>query len=387
VNADTDQFDESPQRLIAGIVLRTGPEGLIHHHAINWWSLQSSRAEPRVLAVVYILSTTVIPVNWWGRMKVDRRDYIEKLILDENKTAIIFYLAGASAGIALLPTGHYSHHTLWIVLALTGCSLLGALLRFEFGDRLSPVGLQVVFVAGWSLITVAAAVGPSVHVNFAVLYIWVAVYAALYYPAVLVVVHTAAASLAYLIVLLSSHVSAGEVVASWTSVFGTAFVLSAVVFGLVATLRRNGREDRLTGLSNRRTWDERIDSELERARRGGTHLSVVSIDIDNFKLINDREGHQAGDRLLRQVADGWRGMTRVGGDLVARLGGDEFGLLAPGSDVEEIVNVVQRLRDALPDGVSCSMGVATWDHVETSADLFRRADEAMFQLKREMKKI
>jgi len=108
----------------------------------------------------------------------------------------------------------------------------------------------------------------------------------------------------------------------------------------------------------------------------------VVVDLDNFKAINDAHGHHAGDHVLRAVARSWQTTTRGGGDLMARLGGDEFGLLAPelvGSGGEQ---AARRLIEALPEGVSASVGVATWDRVERASGLLRRADRAMYHSKR-----
>jgi diguanylate cyclase (GGDEF)-like protein len=110
-------------------------------------------------------------------------------------------------------------------------------------------------------------------------------------------------------------------------------------------------------------------------------FSIASIDVNNFKQVNDTRGHQAGDRLLRRLADGWRSKIRGSGDFLARLGGDEFGLLAPGANQLEIQNIVARLSEISPDDISCSIGVATWDGAETATDLFRRADDGMYQVK------
>jgi diguanylate cyclase (GGDEF)-like protein len=233
------------------------------------------------------------------------------------------------------------------------------------------------------MISVAAAIGPSVHDDFAVLYVWTAVFAALYFPAIAASLQIAFAGIAYFVVLLVAHSSLRALVVSWTAIFGTATVLSIVVFGLVSLLRRTSREDPLTGLPNRRSWDERKDEELERARRNHTSLSLAVIDIDNFKAVNDRQGHPAGDRLLCRFADGWSETIRGSGDFVARLGGDEFGVLAPGSDDAGIQGVVERLRRVAPDGVTCTIGTATWDRVETAADMFRRADDKMYRSKRD----
>ena len=84
---------------------------------------------------------------------------------------------------------------------------------------------------------------------------------------------------------------------------------------------------------------------------------------------------------LRRVADWWAGIVRGGGDFLARLSVDEFGLMAPGSNSGGLQAIVQRLREISPDRVSCSIGAANWDRGETAADLFRRADEAMYVAK------
>jgi len=151
-----------------------------------------------------------------------------------------------------------------IVFALVSLTLLAACLRLKHGHRLSPLGAQIALTASVGIITVAAAIGPSVHDNLAVLYIWVAVYVALYFGPVAIVLQTGAAGVAYAIVLLAGHSSLRAEFLAWNSIFGTAVVLAAVVYGLVATLVKYGREDSLTGLPNRRSWEERANDEQER---------------------------------------------------------------------------------------------------------------------------
>lgn len=151
---------------------------------------------------------------------------------------------------------------------------------------------------------------------------------------------------------------------------------------LASVLRTVAREDPLTGLANRRSWDERLDAELERAKRSGEAVSVVVADLDGFKAVNDAHGHHAGDRLLQATASSWRAATRGGGDFLARLGGDEFGLLLSGADEVGARGLARRLTEALPAGLSASVGVVTWDRVEGASDLVRRADRAMYHAKR-----
>ena len=315
-------------------------------------------------------------------MGVDLRVRLESLILHPNGAAVIFFAGGAVAGLAVLLGLHNLDRSAAILLGDVSCAVIAVCILSAIGDRLPSWTLNVDIAVATVLVSAAAAIGPNLHANFAVLYIWVALYAALYFRPLPAVLHIGAAGAAYVVVLaVGSNVD--NPVDAWFTIFGTAVVSAFVVFGLVSVLRRTSREDSLTLLPNRRTWDERADEELERARRNGTPLSLAVIDIDNFKTVNDRDGHQVGDLLLRKFADGWGGVVRGSGDFIARLGGDEFGLLAPNSDDIGIRRIVKRLHEISPSGVSCSIGVATWDGVETAADLFRRADEAMYRAKRE----
>ena len=313
--------------------------------------------------------------------KPDLRAQLESVILDSRKAAMAFFLAGALPGLAALVDWHRTHGDFVILIVLVGCSLSGAYVQFQFGSRLPTWSLQVTIAAGTVLISVAAAIGPSLHANFAVLYCWIAVYVALYFERLTVILQTSGAGLAYMVVLAVNHTGVADGFVAWTSIFGTSTVLAVVTMLLIGLYRRTSHEDPLTGLPNRRAWDERVDEELERAERSGTPLSLALIDIDNFKEVNDHEGHQAGDVLLRRFADAWRGTVRGSGDFVARLGGDEFGLVVPNSNDQGVQLVAQRLEQTSPDGVSFSIGLATWDHVETAANLFRRADEEMYRIK------
>ncbi len=97
----------------------------------------------------------------------------------------------------------------------------------------------------------------------------------------------------------------------------------------LASLTELAGKDPLTGLPNRRFWDEEVDRTLSLAGRHGTPVCVVVLDVNGLKQVNDKQGHQAGDALLRDAALSWRAQLRAE-DLLARLGGDEFGVLVPG---------------------------------------------------------
>ena len=153
---------------------------------------------------------------------------------------------------------------------------------------------------------------------------------------------------------------------------------------LLGELERLSREDGLTGLANRRCWDEQLLREVERARRGSRPLSVLLCDVDHFKQINDHHGHAEGDAVLRRV--GKRIASRVrAGDVVARLGGDELGVCCPDTTMEDAVALALQLRAVVIDrgsSVTVSIGVATLEPGDDTPDpLLDRADRALYRAK------
>jgi diguanylate cyclase (GGDEF)-like protein len=140
--------------------------------------------------------------------------------------------------------------------------------------------------------------------------------------------------------------------------------------------------DPLTGVGNRRAWDRLLEVEEARCRRYGSVASLVAIDLDELKRVNDREGHGAGDRLLlrtAQVIDS----SRRAADVVARLGGDEFGVLAVECDEPAAKVLADRLRGALESaGIRASIGHATRQPTGTLAQAWSAADAEMYAHKR-----
>jgi diguanylate cyclase (GGDEF)-like protein len=137
--------------------------------------------------------------------------------------------------------------------------------------------------------------------------------------------------------------------------------------GLLAQLERLSHEDPLTGLANRRRWDAELSVVCAAARESGEVVSLVLLDLDHFKQINDRHGHAAGDEALRAVAELLRGRVRDG-DLVARLGGDEIGVLLPGTELDRAGALAESVRreaaalapaDLIAGELTLSLGVTT----------------------------
>ena len=151
---------------------------------------------------------------------------------------------------------------------------------------------------------------------------------------------------------------------------------------LVETLAEHAHTDKLTGLPNRRSWDDQLARAMAQAFRSGEPLSVALCDVDGLKTVNDTQGHAAGDALLQTVARVWRGAARLG-DLVARVGGDEFAILLYGADESTAEAVLERLAGHLPPGCAAPGGVAEWDGHESAGELMARADEQMYERKRQ----
>jgi diguanylate cyclase (GGDEF)-like protein len=156
---------------------------------------------------------------------------------------------------------------------------------------------------------------------------------------------------------------------------------------LLARVQRMAVTDGLTQLANRRAFDGSLDRELGRAARTDGRLSVVLLDIDNFKLLNDNHGHVVGDTVLRQVADALAQCGREY-DTIARYGGEEFAAVLPGCSSGLALQVAERLRAAVEHAasevqVTASAGVATYpyDGIDT-AGLLSAADRALYASKR-----
>jgi diguanylate cyclase (GGDEF)-like protein len=164
------------------------------------------------------------------------------------------------------------------------------------------------------------------------------------------------------------------------------FIASSL--GVLRQAERNAFTDPLTGLGNRRWLKDMFEREVARAERAGQALCVLMIDIDNFKQLNDRYGHIAGDRVLVALAEKLRDHLRPT-DLIARFGGDEFAALLPELSVDDAKHAAERLRQKIADiampslstPITVSIGIATRREGDGVGSLVQRADEAMYGAK------
>jgi diguanylate cyclase (GGDEF)-like protein len=182
-------------------------------------------------------------------------------------------------------------------------------------------------------------------------------------------------------------------IAVWNAVVRLAFFVIAV-YAVERTRRSLDRErslsetDSLTGLANSRSFYAAAERELDRVRRHNAPTTIVYIDLDNFKRVNDTRGHLAGDDTLRAIAAAMRSSIRAV-DVAARLGGDEFAILMPHTAEDGAHSAVERLRQAMLEltqveatGVTLSIGVVTYrEPPESTQDMVRRADRLMYAVK------
>jgi diguanylate cyclase (GGDEF)-like protein len=201
--------------------------------------------------------------------------------------------------------------------------------------------------------------------------------------------------------------SLSEVTTS-SSAYGRRTVMAAILTLLIAIglairfarpvartfgeLSDQAQHDPLTGIANRRALDARLEEELDRARRHGTHLGFVLIDVDDFKHFNDHYGHQCGDEILRVFAALLAGSLREL-DLAGRFGGEEFALVLPGTPVEGACVLAEQIRKSLsaievagPAGealrITASFGAASYPGCATVDELIAAADQSVYEAKR-----
>lgn len=190
----------------------------------------------------------------------------------------------------------------------------------------------------------------------------------------------------------SGHFMVRPGILAWNGLLNLGFML--VVAYLLATVQRHiafaenlARSDSLTGLFNRRAFLENLQFHLSLAAREQKPITLAYLDLDDFKRVNDRGGHEAGDRVLKSIAATLRKSTRRT-DMVARLGGDEFALLIVAADQVSAVGVIAKVRHALlklatSAHVTCSIGCVTFNPPPPNASAaLRAADSLMYEVKR-----
>jgi diguanylate cyclase (GGDEF)-like protein len=260
------------------------------------------------------------------------------------------------------------------------------------GPRLPRATLALLGPLGVALIAYALATTPGAG-DGAVLYALPVLWTTLFFGrpgAIAIVASVGVAHAASLLVMPASSSYPGRWVDVMVSVCSMAIVVLALERRhdlLLKRLADEARTDALTGLLNRRGFDERAAVELAHLRRDRGRIAVARFDVDHFKHINDEWGHEMGDRVLAQVGLVLAAQAREV-DVAGRLGGDEFGVLLPGGGEAEAYALTERIRLALSQSThglptfSISAGVAAAEGAASIEVLLRRADEALYEAKR-----
>jgi diguanylate cyclase (GGDEF)-like protein len=274
------------------------------------------------------------------------------------------------------------------------CAMFAVALHLR-AEKIGLRGLQAAAACGTLLLSLHMLLSvDSNSLSDEMLYIWLALFAAYFFPVRQAAAQLALMSGAYLVVLLVS--SPHDVVAgSWLTLVGVIFPAAALlravrdaVTGLVRSLAEAARTDTLTGLKNRLALEHEIHVEVERTLRAENELSIVIGDLDHFKAVNDELGHRAGDEALVRIGGILHTRRRVG-DSIARTGGEEFTILLPGASEHEAYLVAERLRVTVekefadhPVPLTFSFGVATYPEHGRDADaVIEAADQALYAAK------
>jgi diguanylate cyclase (GGDEF)-like protein len=260
------------------------------------------------------------------------------------------------------------------------------------GERLPRPALFALGPLGAALIAYALATTPPDQTDGALLYVWPVLWVTYFFgrdAAIFIVAWVAAVQGAAVLAMDDPQFD------RWMDVTVSVALVALVVYGLVRRNERllerlasEARVDKLTGVLNRRGFEERAAVELDRARRTGGTVGAVTFDLDYFKSVNDEWGHDVGDRVLERLGEILRRQSRSD-DVVARMGGEEFVALLPGAGVGETIGYAERVRAAVADDdehdlprVTVSAGVSAEVAPLSVDELVHCADAALYAAKR-----
>jgi len=305
------------------------------------------------------------------------------------------FIAGPTIGLVALLLPHSPDtNELAIVLEILFAYAVAIAVLVVF-DRLPVWAFATIIAIGTLLISGAIYFSGHDTSAYSFFYVWVSLYAAYFFGPRLTAVNVLFIGVVYAVVLAVQQ-PAGISADRWTITIGTLVVVGGLVAALrtrierlIATLSDAARTDALTGLRNRRGFQELLEVELERSRRSGRPLTILLADLDHFKAANDRLGHPAGDAALVRAAKALE-RTRRMIDTAGRIGGEEFAVIAPECDEAGAYALAERLRAAVRDTfltepvpLTVSIGIAVHPgHGVFTEGLLRAADEALYAAKK-----
>lgn len=311
------------------------------------------------------------------------------------RAAFWFSLAGGLVALLglVLPHGD-GMDEVGVAISAAGAFAIAAIVVLGF-DRLSVGAFQLIAFAGSALATIAIHSSSDVSPYGPLAYVWVTVYAFYFFSLPAALLQMAALGAMFGIELGTRELDYTPV-GDWIATVGTLATVGLLVaivrdrlISLISNLSDAARTDPLTGLLNRRGFEEAFDVELERARRTDRSLSVIVGDLDRFKDVNDQLGHAAGDEILRRIGETLRAAKRSW-DCAARVGGEEFAILAPETDEHGAYTLAERMRIEVErtfelagtSQLTASFGVVSYPvHGQTAAALLKAADQALYAAK------
>jgi diguanylate cyclase (GGDEF)-like protein/putative nucleotidyltransferase with HDIG domain len=317
------------------------------------------------------------------------------------------YLFGSGASLALI----------WLFLPVSGQVNTAAMLGMVAGayamvalliagyDQIPEWGFKAFLYAFTLLVSGMIFYSGKSDSPYSFFYVWATLYALYFFRSGEAARHVLFTGFCYAAVLVAHHMTGNTIgqfavavedsAAQWTIAFGTLVVATALfgllkdrLDGLINRLTDAVRTDALTGLLNRRGFEEAFELEVERARRLEAPLTLLVGDLDRFKDLNDRLGHPAGDRALELMGEALSaGVRRI--DRVGRMGGEEFALVLPDTDEHEGYILAERIRAKIRENfaadlfpLTISFGVASYPtHGATTAGLLKAADQALYTAK------
>jgi diguanylate cyclase (GGDEF)-like protein len=287
-----------------------------------------------------------------------------------------FARAAACFAWAAFPVAPDAPRGIMVALGLAGVAMTLMLMRS--GADVSPARLHVAVVLFTALTgaMVAVAVTERGLMMSALGYIWTAVYVAFFFRPRVARLYAALTIAALGLSLLAAHAPTDASV--WVTFSAMIWVAVAVLVKISTRLRAEAHTDGLTGLLNRTGFAVAAARQRATAERRGEPLALAVVDLDDFKIVNDRGGHAAGDRLLIELAGVWTASLRPG-DLLARFGGDEFVLMLAGATEAQVGDLLARLTRAHP--ASWTVGAVICSSDESLAEAIERADARLYVAK------
>ncbi len=293
-------------------------------------------------------------------------------------TMAVLYAAGSVGCViaAAFPLSDQAPLPLFWVVAAVSAVVAAALWLFGAAAKRPVLHLGVAGCTVLKSLLIAFAVTPQGELVTAFGYLWVAVYAAHFFGRREAWRHTALITVGFGVAVWLNDAPIAP--SAYVIVVSTIWVAVTVLANLTTRLRVHAATDQLTGLLNRSGFRAAAEREHALSLRTEVPLSLVVIDLDDFKAVNDWGGHAAGDQMLVELAQMWRLQLRRC-DVIGRHGGDEFVLLLPATDHGQATLVLARLRDGSPIGWSA--GVAEWRREESFETCLSRADTNLYLAK------